>query len=60
LRVDAVWVVVLGCGLSRSKAGEGSEAEGECGTHVEYVKGVLRVEKGSQEGTFFAWTPRRV
>lgn len=34
VRVDLVRVVVLGCGLSCGKASEGSEAEGECGTHV--------------------------
>lgn len=33
--VDSVWVVVLSCGLSRGKASEGSEAERECGTHVD-------------------------
>jgi hypothetical protein len=35
VRVDAVWVVVLGAGLGRGKTGEGSNAEGECGTHID-------------------------
>lgn len=35
LRVDAVRVVVLRGGLSRGKAGEGSQAEGDCGTHID-------------------------
>jgi hypothetical protein len=37
VRVNPIWVVVLNSGLSRGKASEGREAEGECGTHVEDV-----------------------
>jgi uncharacterized low-complexity protein len=58
LRVNAVWVVVLGCRLSRGKASEGSEAEGKCGMHAEYVEGVVGWR--GLAGGDFAWTPIRV
>lgn len=52
LRVNAVWVVVLRRGLGRGKASKGSEAEGECGTHVDDDD--VKLEKLEQigEGTF--------
>lgn len=36
-RINPVRVVVLSGGLGRCKAGESSNADGECGTHIDGV-----------------------